>query len=185
MSAHWVRNDNISLSSYNASTLTHQTLNWYLLLKSRIYFLLFVAKASLLRFQSGAQFPRELGEVPPTQILFYLRQTEKHFHSTSHEKSPIQAAVFETQWVCTWLNANAAASLATNTGRGTRGYCSSGKIIHLQINVWAQACPMPSSRISMTPPSCQANGMVLLFTGRVETGPLQEKKCKDAAGKWE
>lgn len=84
MSIHWIRNYYITLLSYNVSTLSHQTLNPYLLLKLE-FISLFALCSQSLPFTFSKQcseFPRQLGEIPPTQILFYLRQTDEHFYST-------------------------------------------------------------------------------------------------------
>lgn len=64
--------------------LSHQMLNPDLLLKFEFIFLFALCSQSLpFTFsKQRSEFPRQLGEVPPTQILFYSRQTDQHFYST-------------------------------------------------------------------------------------------------------
>lgn len=128
------------MGALNLYQTPHQTLNLYLLPKLEFIFHFALCSQSLpVTFSKQCSaFPRQLGEVPPTQILFYLRQTDRQtstFTLPELWEKPRLTDVFETRCVCTQLNTNTAASLTTSTGRGTWVYWLNGKILHWQTNV--------------------------------------------------
>lgn len=176
------------MGTLNLYQTPHQTLNLYLLPKLEFIFHFALCSQSLPAMFSKqcSAFPRQLGEVPPTQILFYLRQTDRPalllYHSC--EKSPIwqmclKAGAPAHSWTQTQQlpSPQALEEAPGSTGWMARSF--TGK------QMWVWACPMLSFCISVNSPSCQANGMVLLSTSLCRSWAAVKEVMQDAKGKWE
>lgn len=136
-----------------------------------------VAKAFLLQFWSSAQsFLDSCMSTSHTNSILFETDRQALLVHYSREKNPVwQTCLKHTEFAGRWTQTQQLSLLTTKTGRSSQVHCSRGKLLHWQINMGVWACLMPSSclcELSKLP----NNGMVLLSTFYVESGPLWEKK---------